>query len=201
VLFKTSSDKISVTAPVPTPKVRAEDDPVMVWYVTFPVLIWIVLESITAALITLKALLVIGYPKTCILSISISTLLAVEKFPELEKEYIPVVLYVKKEDEKIEELSKIEAVGTFVLVWTKLALYISYPRGDEETYDAVIAYDEVKLFITPGPPFIEPVILKDPERETSYADIPLKASIDWVTCHASTVFPVVMPDFENVFAI
>jgi len=48
-------------------------------------------------------------------------------------------------------------------------------------YDAVIAYDAVKLLVTPGSPFIEPVMLNDPDKEILYASVPVKASTDWVT--------------------
>ena len=44
-------------------------------------------------------------------------------------------------------------------------------------------------------------MLSEPERVTSYASIPVKASTDWVTCHASTVFEVWIPVFDNIFAI
>jgi len=35
----------------------------------------------------------------------------------------------------------------------------------------------------------------------SYASIPVNASIDWVTWKSSTVFPVVIPALDNIFAI
>jgi hypothetical protein len=47
----------------------------------------------------------------------------------------------------------------------------------------------------------DPTTLKDPERVMSYASRPVKASMDCVTCHVSTVFPVVIPDLDKILAI
>jgi len=71
----------------------------------------------------------------------------------------------------------------------------------EVALDALIAYDAVNGFIKPDCPLMEPVILNDPEREMSYASVPVNASIDWVTWYASTAFPVSIPTWVNVFAI
>jgi hypothetical protein len=46
-----------------------------------------------------------------------------------------------------------------------------------------------------------PVTVNEPDRVISYASTPVKASIDWVTCHASTLLPDDIPIFDNVFAI
>ena len=47
----------------------------------------------------------------------------------------------------------------------------------------------------------EPVTFSDPDKERSYAAIPVNASIDWVTWYASTVFPVVIPVLFKILAI
>jgi hypothetical protein len=48
---------------------------------------------------------------------------------------------------------------------------------------------------------VGPTTLRDPERVISYVSRPVKASMDWVTCHVSTVFPVVIPDLDKILAI
>ena len=48
---------------------------------------------------------------------------------------------------------------------------------------------------------IEPVTLNEPDKDISYAFIPVNASIDWVTWYASTVPPVVIPVLFKVLAI
>ena len=60
-----------------------------------------------------------------------------------------------------------------------------------------------KLLIVPFEPvvLIEPVTLNEPDKDISYAFIPVNASIDWVTWYASTVPPVVIPVLFKVLAI
>ena len=48
---------------------------------------------------------------------------------------------------------------------------------------------------------IFPVKLNEPDTVISYAESPVKASIDWVTCQAAIVESVVIPYLDNVFAI
>jgi hypothetical protein len=71
----------------------------------------------------------------------------------------------------------------------------------DKAKDADIAYDEVNWCIVPGCPFIDPVILNEPERDMSYASIPVKASIDWETCPGLIVPSEVIPVLDNCFAI
>ena len=52
------------------------------------------------------------------------------------------------------------------------------PVGTFNAYDAVTAYEDVRGLIMRGCPFMEPVILKEPEREISYASVLVNASID-----------------------
>ena len=55
--------------------------------------------------------------------------------------------------------------------------------------------DAVKLVIGAS------LIFNEPDIVILYGAIPVNASTDWVTFHASTAFPSVMLFFESVFAI
>ncbi len=90
-----------------------------------------------------------------------------------------------------------------VISGAKLEYVESLEDNILDAYEDDIAYDAlvIKVPVIGESGNKGPITVKEPDNVTSYACVPVKASIDWVTCHVLTVLLSTMPVFDNILAI